>query len=314
MNGGAPRPRPPGLATWLLGRVLPPGTRAASIAGDLLEEFEADVAARSRLVAAGRYWRHALSIAVRYAFRRRHGDRAIDHTGLHLPVARRGFIRFDTFRDDLRHAVRSLVKNPGFALVAVLTLAVGVGANTAIFSVLQAVVLKDLPYHDADRLVVLWTLKLGQNSRDGSSYLNVRDWREQSRTLEDVGVYQRTMSTRATLTGGREPQRVYRGLVGPSLFQVLGAPALLGRTLDASDFESDNRAVVISHGLWRQRFAGDPSIIGKSIDIDGAGCAIVGVMASDFGLLMPDVQLWQPMTVSARWQRLHDPRSRWGTR
>ena len=89
-------------------------------------------------------------------------------------------------REDLRYALRSLVKNPGFAAVAVLTLAVGVGANTAIFSVLHAVVLRDLPYHQADRLALLWTLSLRQNLTDGSSYLNVRDWKEQSRTFEDM--------------------------------------------------------------------------------------------------------------------------------
>ena len=219
-------------------------------------------------------------------------------------------MRLDTFRDDLRYAVRSLLKNPGFALVAVLTLAMGVGGNTAIFSVLHAVVLRELPYRDADRLAVLWTLKLGQNSRDGSSYLNVRDWREQSRSFEDIAVYVRTMVTRATLTGGDEPERVYRGMVGPGLFQVLGAPALLGRTLEASDSNAGSRAVVISHGLWRRRFAGDPGVIGKSMGIDGAGHVVVGVMPSQFGLLMPEVQLWQPLAATPLWERMQDPRSR----
>ncbi|MPZ21350.1 MAG: hypothetical protein GEV06_26160 [Luteitalea sp.] len=166
---GGPHVRPPRVARWLLRRVLRHDTRAASIAGDLVEELHADVACRSRTVAAARYWRHVLSIAVRYAFRRR-----LSRDGLHVPAGNRPRM-LGALREDLRHARRSVLKHPGFAAVAVLTLAVGVGANTAIFSMLHAVVLRDLPYHEADRLAVLWTLNLRQNLRDGSSYLNFRD-------------------------------------------------------------------------------------------------------------------------------------------
>jgi hypothetical protein len=190
-------------------------------------------------------------------------------------------MRLDTLRDDLRYAVRSLLKNPGFALVAVLTLAVGVGANTAIFSVLHAVVLRDLPYRDADRLVVLWTLKLGQNSRHGSSYLNVRDWRDQSRSFEDIAVYYRPMVTRATLTGGDEPERVYRGMVGPGLFQVLGAPALLGRTLETPDSEAGSRAVVIGVRMALGASYGSVlrMVLASGLRLAGAGLAL-GLLGS----------------------------------
>lgn len=216
-----------------------------------------------------------------------------------------------TFTRDLQYAVRSLMKNRGFAVVAVLTLAVGVGANTAIFSLLQAVVLQDLPYHRADRLVVLWTLNLRQNLPDGSSYLNFRDWKAQSRAFDDMAVYVRPEFTRGTITGGQEPERVHLAVVGPGFFRVLGAPPLLGRTFQPTDFDSAHRAVVISHGLWQQRFAGTSDIIGKSIEVDGAGCQIIGVMASDFQFPTPRVQLWQPASVLPFWKDLqHDERSR----
>src|SRR5512145_1533977 len=102
---------------------------------------------------------------------------------------------------DLRHGLRSLAKNPGYAAVAVLTLGLGVGANTAIFSVLQAVVLRDLPYHDADRIAVMWTKNIRQNLPDGSSYLNFRDWKNRSRTFEQMAAYIRPEFTRGTLAG-----------------------------------------------------------------------------------------------------------------
>jgi predicted permease len=307
---GGELPRPPRLARWLLGRALPPGARAASIAGDLLEQFHADVAARSRVVAVGRYWRHVVSVGVRYGLKRRRAGRAVDRTGQPVSIGKRVSMRMGLLRDDLRHAFRSLVGKPGYALVAVLTLAVGVGANTAIFSLLRGVVLNDLPYHDTDRLAVLWTLKLGQNSRDGSSYLNARDWKAQSRSLADIAVYARTEVTRATITGGGDAERITRAMVGPTFFQVLGAPALLGRTLEPADFEAGPRPVVLSHGLWRRRFAADPRIVGKTIEIDGQALDIVGVMAPEFALLTPDAQLWQPLSASSLWARLQNEPTR----
>lgn len=134
------------------------------------------------------------------------------------------------FLHDLRHAVRSFVKSPGFTLVAVLTLALGVGANTAIFSVLHAVVLRDLPYHEADRVAVMWTWNLQQNLPDGSSYLNFRDWQAQSREFEQMAAYLRPEFTRGTLSGDGEPVRINVGLVGPGFFELLGTAPVAGRT------------------------------------------------------------------------------------
>ena len=214
-----------------------------------------------------------------------------------------------TFLRDLQHGLRSLSKNPGFAAVAILTLALGVGANTAIFSVLQAVVLRDLPYHEPDRIAVMWTKNIQQNLPDGSSYLNFRDWKEQSREFQQMAAYLRPEFTRGTLTAGGESERIHLGLVGPDFFQLLGAAPLLGRVFESADFKATASAVVISQNLWRQRFAAEPRIIGRTIQLDGATVEIVGVMPPGFELPTAEAQLWQPLFFGPNWQ---NPRSRGG--
>jgi predicted permease len=197
---------------------------------------------------------------------------------------------------DLQYGLRSLVKNPGFAAVAVLTLALGVGANTAIFSVLRAVVLRDLPYRDADRIAVLWTKNIRQNLPDGSSYLNFRDWKDQSREFEQMAAYIRPEFTRNTLSGGGgNEERIPLGIVGPGFFELLGTPPLLGRTFEAADFTATPRVVVISHGLWQQRFGAERTAIGRTIQLGDTTVEIVGVMPPQFELPTAEVRVWQPL-------------------
>jgi hypothetical protein len=209
----------------------------------------------------------------------------------------------NTLLQDLRDARRSLSNSPGFAVVAVLTLALGVGANSAIFSVLQAVVLRDLPYHEPDRIAVMWTWNLQQNLPDGSSYLNFRDWQNQSRQFEQMAAYLRPEFTRGTLTGNGDAVRVNIGLVGPGFFELLGAPPIAGRTFAAEDFGDRTTAVVISHALWQQRFAGAPETIGRMIELDGTDVEVVGVMPPGFELPTADVQLWRPLWFGPNWQQ-----------
>jgi putative ABC transport system permease protein len=207
------------------------------------------------------------------------------------------------FLQDLRYAVRSLYKNPGFAAVSVLTLALGVGVNTAIFSALQAVVLRDLPYRESDRIAVMWTWNLQQNLPDGSSYLNFRDWKDQSREFEQMAAYLRPEFTRGTLTAGGDSVRVNVGLVGPGFFGLLGTAPLAGRTFAPDDFTAEATAIVISHGLWQQRFATDPQIVGQTIQLDGTAVEVVGVMPPGFELPTADVQLWRPLWFGPNWQQ-----------
>jgi predicted permease len=202
---------------------------------------------------------------------------------------------------DARHAARQLLKAPGFTAIAVLTLALGVGANTAIFSVLHAVVLRDLPYREPDRLAMLWTWNLRQNLPDGSSYLNMRDWQAQSRQFSQMAGYIRPEFTRRTITDGGGAVRVHTGEVGPGFFELLGTAPLLGRTFVGSDFTADSTAAIVSHGLWQQRFGSDPHAIGASIEIDGTRAEVVGVMPPGFDLPTPDVQLWRPLWFGTAW-------------
>ena len=200
----------------------------------------------------------------------------------------------NSFTQDLRYGLRSLLKTPGFTLVAVLTLALGVGANAAIFSVLEAVVLRDLPYQDPDRLAVLWTRNIQQNLPDGSSFLNFRDWKAQSKEFENMAAYVRPEFTRGTL-GGYEPERIYIALVGEEFFQILGTAPLIGRWFEAADFVEQPRVVVISHSLWQRRYASDRTVIGRTILANDQSVAIVGVMPPDFQLPNPDIELWYPL-------------------
>jgi putative ABC transport system permease protein len=208
---------------------------------------------------------------------------------------------------DLQYGLRSLYKNPGFAAVAILTLALGVGANTAIFSVLRAVVLRDLPYHDQHRIAVMWTKNIRQNLPDGSSYLNFRDWKEQSRRFQAMAAYVRPEFTRGTIAGGPGAggpgaERIHIGEVGEGFFELLGAAPELGRTFDASDYTDPPHSVVISHSLWRQRFAGDRTIVGQKIQFSDVNVEVIGVMPPEFELPTADVQLWQPLVFGAQWR------------
>jgi putative ABC transport system permease protein len=207
-----------------------------------------------------------------------------------------------SFFQDLQYGFRSLAKSPGFAAVAVLTLALGVGANAAIFSVLRAVVLRDLPYHDADRIAVMWTKNIRQNLPDGSSYLNFRDWKDQSQEFEDMAAYIRPEFTRGTVGTGADAERVDVGVVGPGFFELLGTVPLLGRTFEAADFSATPRAIVISHGLWQQRFAADRNVVGRTIQVGDTASEIVGVMPPEFELPTAEVQLWQPLFFGPQWQ------------
>ena len=205
----------------------------------------------------------------------------------------------NSFTQDLRYGLRSLLKTPGFTLVAVLTLALGVGANAAIFSVLEAVVLRDLPYHEPDRLAVLWTKNIRQNLPDGSSFLNFRDWKAQSKEFENMAAYVRPEFTRGTLAGGGEPERIYLALVGDGFFQILGTPPLVGRGFEAADFVEQPRVVVISHSLWQRRYAADRTVLGRTILLNDQSVEIVGVMPPEFQLPNAEIELWQPLFFGA---------------
>jgi len=197
--------------------------------------------------------------------------------------------------NDLRFALRGLIRYPGFTAVAILTLALGIGATTAVFTLIDGVLIRPLPYRDADRLVSLE--HLGREGRDElpmSRGLYVT-YGEHARSLEDLALYG---GTAVNIVTEGEAQRMRADAVTPSFFRVLGVEAALGRTfVDSEGAPGGELAVILSDGLWQSAFAADPDVIGKTLDINGRLRPIVGVMPPDFGFPGPDARLWVPMVV-----------------
>ncbi|HVQ39672.1 MAG TPA: ABC transporter permease, partial [Pyrinomonadaceae bacterium] len=180
---------------------------------------------------------------------------------------------------DLKQAARMLVKKPGFTSIAVLTLALGIGANTAIFSIVNAVLLKPLPYPNAEQLVALSenSLKAADISVAYPDYL---DWRAQNTVFQEMSA---RMPTGGVISGAHEPERVIGRLVTPNFFSTLGIQPMLGRAFtEAETVPGSPPLIVISYGVWQRQFAGDPDAIGKSITYNGEPWTVVGVMPASF--------------------------------
>ena len=180
---------------------------------------------------------------------------------------------------DIRYGIRGLLKRPGFALVALITLALGIGANTAIFSVVNAVVLRPLPYAEPDRLLTLWETMPGSDRRSVAPG-NFYDWRTQSKTFQDMAA---TFYANFNVTSDGDPERIDGATITSNLMTVLGANVQLGRTFLADDDNHQDRHVaLVSDGLWKRRFGSDPNLIGRTITIDEIPHTVVGVMAKGF--------------------------------
>ena len=213
----------------------------------------------------------------------------------------RGGRWLETFWQDCRYGARSLRKSPAFTAAALLTLALGVGANTAIFSVVEAVLLRALPYANADRVVLLWeNNRLRGRSHNVVNPGNFLDWRDQSQSFDEMAAF---ADQRYNLTGGGEPEEVAAQATTPNLFQLLGARPALGRTLVPGD-EEDGRddVAVISHALWQRRFGGSPDAVGRTVVLNGNSVTVVGVMPPDFRWFIKENSLsgkpadvWVPM-------------------
>ena len=198
----------------------------------------------------------------------------------------------DTLLRDLRYGFRVFAKNPDFSSIAIITLALGIGANTAIFSVVNAALLRPLPYQDPDRLVYVWSAEKARGINQSTvSIPDLRDWRQQNRVFDGmVGWW----SGRYNLSGGDEPQQVSGWTVSPNFFEVFGAQPELGRTFAPNEDQGAKELVVLSHSLWIGSFAGDPRILGRTIIIDSEPRIVFGVMPAEFSSPFPDVQLWVP--------------------
>jgi len=189
---------------------------------------------------------------------------------------------------DARCGVRALHARPAFTLVAVATLALGIGANVAIFSVVDAIVLRALPYDNPDELVRFWPDALFSNGVGGFAELS-----DKAPEGIDLAAYGRTL---ATFTGGAEPEMVRGAVVSSNYFDTLGAHPLAGRGFVAGEGEPGrDRVLVLGYGFWQRRFGGDASLIGESVEIRGEPWRVVGVMGPEHQPLEPDWQFWRPL-------------------
>jgi putative ABC transport system permease protein len=184
---------------------------------------------------------------------------------------------FETLAQDIRYGMRMLLKHKAFTSIAVITLALGIGANTAIFSVVNELLLRPLPYRDADRIVMLWEVTPEGRHQNTTSRANFRAWREQSTSYQHIAAFS---DQRFTLTGDGEPEEISGQLALPDIFKVLGVDPIIGRTLLPDD--GDSLVAVLSYGLWQRRFGGQSSAIGRPIILNGIKFEIVGVMPPNF--------------------------------
>jgi putative ABC transport system permease protein len=192
-----------------------------------------------------------------------------------------------------------LLKSPASTLVALLTLSVGIGANSAIFSVVDGVLLRPLPYRDPDRLVVIWETKLSRGTRQELvSPAQFRAWTVENRVFDQMAALR---AEPRVLTGGELPERLETVLISPGAFEMLGAKPALGRTFSPEESQpGKNLVAVLSYGLWQRRFASDPSVLGKAVTLGGISYTVVGVTLRDFHLLDSPSDLWIPYTLDSK--------------
>ena len=198
---------------------------------------------------------------------------------------------FMSFVQDLRLAVRSLIRAPGLTVVAVLCLALGIAATASTFTMVRAALVRPLPYRDADRLVAVYVARTDRSeTRINISYHDYHNWRTSNQTLQDVGLW--TWST-ITIASADESERVEAGLVTANLFPLLGVSPVLGRHFTPDEEAPGTRVIQLGYGLWQRRFGGDRDIIGKTIRVNAVDHTVVGVMPPSFAF--PErAQAWRP--------------------
>ena len=300
MNGPVHVDNPPKALERLLGRTLPAGRIRDSVLGDLAEGYHLRLTRRGRRAARRWYRRQALALLVRYAWERVAGrdlwERRVrkQRTAHGHPDQQEGRLSVvSAILQDLRYGLRTMQRNPGFSLVVVFTLAVGIGANAAIFSVVNTVLLQPLPYHQPESIIQVWGSFPERGwPRFGASFYDLEDWRTESSAFETIAAYN---SRQGNLYGGDRPERVNYTMVSPELFDVLGVPPMLGRLLDIEEnIQGRDAVVVVSHDFWRTALGSSPDALGRTLVLEGRPMTVVGVMPPGFYFPGPGTQLWKP--------------------
>jgi predicted permease len=230
----------------------------------------------------------------RYAARRKFGNvAAIKERNRDMWT----FANLETLWKDLRYGARMLAKSPAFALVAVLTLALGIGANTAIFSVVDAMLLRPLPYPEPDRLVRIWESSLKYDSpRNVVNPFNFLDWRDHSHSFEAMAAIIDHMTN---LSVNGQPVAVQSLTVSPEFFSILRIPPLLGRTLVPEDgVPGHGQVIILSYPFWQRQFGGNPAVIGQRVEVDGLRYSVVGVMPQTFSFPKSRAEVWVPAALT----------------
>jgi len=237
----------------------------------------------------------------RYAALRRLGNRTYVKES-----AREGdpLFSIETFARDVLYGIRNLRRNLGFTVAAVVSLALGIGANTLIFSLLDSTFLKPLAFPDPDRLAVIWTVPVENPDQPSTASISTYfAFRDRATSFESVGAYNGAACGVGTLGAeqdGAPAERILGQTLSPSLFRSLGVKPLMGRTFDDDEDQVDNVApvVVISHGMWQRRFAGDPAIVGKTFNLNRANTTVIGVMPADFTFFGDRVEFFLPLCLT----------------
>ena len=206
----------------------------------------------------------------------------------------RGVGLIDAFVSDVQYGTRLMWRNPGFAAAALLTIALGIGATTAVFTVVYGVVLRPLPYREPSRLVSIWSTapRMGL-PRAFVTAANYRDWIAQNQSFESLALVRHIGNF--NITGGGEPERVQGARVTASLFTTLGVMPALGRGfVEGEETIGQEFVVILGDGLWTRRFGRDPSVIGRSVQLNGQPYEIVGVMPPGFAYPSGDFDIWVP--------------------
>ncbi|HEX9761126.1 MAG TPA: ABC transporter permease, partial [Candidatus Acidoferrales bacterium] len=279
--------RSPLLARWLL-RGLVPRTQREFALGDLEEQFQQLVDSHvGRRGARAWYWRQVWKCF---------NERTVSPQTGYAPPRRKGAGMMETFWQDVRYALRTLRQKPMFAAVVVLTLALGIGANTAIFTVVNAVLLRPLHYADPDRLMYV----LEDNLKKGWTAFTVSppnfvDWRAQARSFESLAAVN---SNSYNYSGGEQPERLAGRQVSEGFFAMLGVQPQLGRWFDEAEYQMGrDRVVLLTHSAWQRLFAGDPGVLNRAMLLNGESYTVVGVLPPEFRMYQAD--LWTPRVFNA---------------
>jgi len=280
-----PQWSPPRLAAWLLARVLPPDAQDAAV-GDLDEEYRQDVLPR---LGPGRarlwYWRQVMSLSRAYTVHRLRP--------LHV---RPSPASSDTMRHDIRDALRTIVRSPAYSMVTIAVLALGIGATSAIFSFVDGVLLRPLPYADPERIVIVWEKPPG-GTRNSVSTENFRDWQRQNDVFDVMAA---SGGGSVTMSGSTEPMQVRGSRVSAGYFDIFGVRPALGRTFAADeDQPGKDKVAVITHRLWQRAFGGDPSIVGRSVALNREPHTIVGVMPAGSAFDRGFSDMWRPLAFAS---------------